>query len=85
MRLLNGADGVSTASNFLNTNVWLHVAATYDNLTKAKALYLNGAVAAQVAGTVVTNDPTPSTVTRAYVLTKWMSACGGPRQLSNHV
>jgi hypothetical protein len=76
LRLLNGADGVSLASNFLNTNTWLHVVATYDNQTKGKALYLNGSLVAQAGGTSFQDDPTPSSVTRSYVLSKWMTACG---------
>lgn len=77
LRLYNGFDGVGTAGNALPTGTWIHVLTTYDNITKARALYLNGTPVTQVPGSAGnTNDPTPSSVTRSYVLTKWMSACG---------
>ncbi|MCW1925687.1 DUF5703 domain-containing protein [Luteolibacter arcticus] len=77
LRFYNGFDHVGTAANLLATGTWIHVVTTYDNRTKARAVFLNGSQAAQVAGsTGDTANPTPSPVTRAYVLTKWMTACG---------
>ena len=77
LRLYNGFDTAGTAANALATGTWLHVLTTYDNITKACAIYLNGTPVAQVVGNAVdTTNPTPSSVTRSYVLTKWMSTCG---------
>lgn len=77
LRLYNGFDGLATVANVLPTGVWLHVLVTYDNTTKARALYINGTRVAEDAGNPVSSgETTPSVITRGYMLTKWMSACG---------
>ncbi|MCW1924432.1 DUF5703 domain-containing protein [Luteolibacter arcticus] len=77
LRFYNGFDLVNTGGNAIATGTWVHVVTTYDNVTKARAQYVNGSLVAQVDGsTPGSGEGTPSVVTRGYVLTKWMSACG---------
>ncbi len=67
------------AKGVLKPGEWQHVAATYDSSTGQAALYLNGKAVA-TGGPRWADAPSPSPITRAYVLQRWMQACaGGPR------
>src|SRR6185295_9152574 len=49
--------GISTAPRAITTNTWTHVACTYDSLTQAMTMYVNG-VADPTTGSNVTGAPT---------------------------
>lgn len=82
LRLIVGNLTIS-APGVLKRNEWQHVAATYDASTGRGVIFLNGKpVASGGPGGGKWNDaPAPSRVTQAYVLQRWVQACGGgPRE-----
>jgi hypothetical protein len=56
----------------LKAGEWQHIAASADSATGVRRVYLNGKLLAEERG-----DSTAEKVTRAYVLQRWMNACGG--------
>lgn len=74
LRLIVG-DLIVHAHGVLKRGEWQHAAATYDADTGVGTIYLNGKA-------VATNGPRwadpspPSRVTQAYVLQRWVQACG---------
>ena len=76
LRFIVGSAAITTSANILRAGEWNHVAAVYEGDTGAKRLYLDGKLVAG-ASSVYEDQPTPSLVTRAYVLQRWISACAG--------
>lgn len=74
LRLIVGRMTIS-APHVLKAGVWQHVAATFDPATGRAALYLDGTLVKE-SGRIDTSTPPPSRVTQAYVLQRWVSACG---------
>ncbi|MDD4870306.1 MAG: DUF5703 domain-containing protein [Kiritimatiellae bacterium] len=74
LRFIMGSSAIATSNNILRTEEWNHVVAVYDGATGAKRLYLNGKLVGGVSS-IYEDQPTPSRVTRAYVLQRWISAC----------
>jgi hypothetical protein len=75
LRLIVGADEM-LQRNCLKPGEWQHVAATVDAATGARRIFLNGRLLEEAGG----GSPVPSRVTQAYVLQRWMTACGGRGQ-----
>ncbi|MCX7044877.1 MAG: DUF5703 domain-containing protein [Candidatus Sumerlaeota bacterium] len=75
LRLIVG-DKILTAEKALTVGQWTHVAATCDAGSGARRMYANGKLLREDGGTASVAD-TPSPVTRAYVLQRWMTACAG--------
>ena len=73
LRLIVGADQM-TAPNCLKPGVWQHVAATFDAATGVRRIFLNGKLLKEDGDGGV---PVHSRVTQAYVLQRWITACGG--------
>jgi hypothetical protein len=71
LRLILGDWTLCTPSGTLKAGEWQHVAATADPATGALKLYLNGKVVAERPG------DTLSSVTRGYLLQRYVQACGG--------
>jgi hypothetical protein len=63
-------------NDVLQLGAWNHVAAVYDAAADGRRLYLNGKLLKAEGGGGM-EQPTPSAVTRAYVLQRWMTACAG--------
>ena len=61
-----------THPNCLKAGEWQHVAATVDVLTGVRRIYVNRQLVKEERG-----DSAAEKVTRAYVLQRWMNACGG--------
>jgi hypothetical protein len=59
-------------SNCLRPGEWQHVAATADTATSVRCIYLNGQLVMEERG-----DSAGVTVTRGYVLQRFMNACSG--------
>ncbi len=72
LRFIVGADEL-LQPHCLKPGEWQHVAATVDAATGARRIYLGGKLLKEDAG----EDATPSRVTQAYVLQRWMTACAG--------
>lgn len=83
LRLIVG-DLTLSAPGVLRKNEWQHVAATYDAATGRAVISHNGKPVASGgpgASGRWKDDPAPSRVTQAYLLQRWMQACGGgPRE-----
>ena len=62
--------GCSTA---LKVGEWNHLAFVYNPVMRGRQLFINGLMAYGDGGGA--DQPTPSAVTRAYVLQSWMTAC----------
>jgi hypothetical protein len=73
LRLIVG-DQILAAPRSVKLGEWNHVAGTYDAATDRLRLFVDGR---QVAASGGDNSPTPSLVTRGYVLQRWVQACGG--------
>lgn len=75
LRLIVGAQ-ILTAPNAVKLGAPNRVAATFDPATTQLRLFVSGR---QVASTTPApaDQPTPSPVTRAYTLQRWMQACAG--------
>ncbi len=63
-------------NDVLQLGEWNHVAAVYDAAADGRRIYLNGKLLKAEGGGGM-EQPTPSVVTRAYVLQRWMTACAG--------
>ena len=74
LRLIVGADEM-LETNCLKPGEWQHVAATVDAATGARRIFLNGRLLQESGGD--DGSPVPSRVTQAYILQRWMTACGG--------
>lgn len=72
LRFIVGESEMS-APDCLKLGEWQHVAATFDAATGARKIYLNGKLLAEQGG----GERTPSRVTQAYVLQRWMTAGAG--------
>jgi len=75
LRLIVG-DLTVHARGVLRRGEWKHVAATYDAATGIGAIYLDGKPVAS-SGPRWPDVAPPSHVTRAYILQRWVQACGG--------
>jgi hypothetical protein len=75
LRLIVG-DLTVHARGVLTRGEWQHAAATYDAATGSAVLFLNGKPVAS-GGPKWNDTAPPSEVTRAYVLQRWVQACGG--------
>jgi hypothetical protein len=73
LRLIVGSDELR-APHCLKPGEWQHVAATIDASTGVQRIYLDGRLLQASGGG---DNSTPSRVTQAYVLQRWMTACGG--------
>ncbi|MBU4461006.1 MAG: hypothetical protein KJ579_10590 [Verrucomicrobia bacterium] len=75
LRLIIGPEAAS-AAGLLRPGALQHVAFVVDPAAGNRAVYLDGRV---VLGGIRADDapPPPSRVTQAYVLQRWMTACGG--------
>lgn len=73
LRLIIGAQ-ILTAPHAVKLGEWNHVAATYDTTTDRLRLFVDGQ---QVAASGADDSPTPSLITRGYILQRWVQACGG--------
>ena len=60
------------APGCLKAGEWQHVAATADEATGTRRVYLNGTLVKEETG-----DPVGETLTRGYVLQRFMNACSG--------
>lgn len=75
LRLIVGGQTVH-ATGVLKPGQWHHVAATYDAHTGRLALYLDRRLLKE--SSFAYDDPAPpSRVTRAYILQRYLAACGG--------
>lgn len=75
LRLIVGGQSLA-ATDVLAPGAWNHVAAVFDAEAEGRRLYLNGKLLkAEGAGGM--DQPTPSAVTRAFILQRWMAACAG--------
>lgn len=72
LRLIVGPDEM-LVPNCLKSSEWQHVAATADVVTGVRKIYLNG----KLLKVSAEGNPVPSHVTQAYILQRWMTACGG--------
>ena len=72
LRLIVGADEL-LQPKCLKPGEWQHVAATVDAATDVRRIYLDGRLLQESGGSA----PVASRVTQAYVLQRWMTACGG--------
>jgi hypothetical protein len=75
LRFIAGAHAMAV-NDVLQLGAWNHVAAVYDAAADGRRLYLNGKLLKAEGGGGL-EQPTPSVVTRAYVLQRWMTACAG--------
>lgn len=77
-RSLRFIAGQSTmaVNDVLQLGAWNHVAVVYDAAADGRRLYLNGKLLKAEGGGGM-EQPTPSLVTRAYTLQRWMTACAG--------
>ena len=75
LRFIAGAHTMSTG-DVLQPGAWNHVVAVYDAAADGRLLYLNGALLKAEGGGGM-DQPTPSVVTRAYVLQRWVAMCAG--------
>lgn len=74
LRFITGSH-VMAVKDVLQLGKWNHVVAVYDAAAEGRRLYLNGKLVTSQGGGVC--EPTPSPVTRAFVLQRWMAACAG--------
>ena len=75
LRFITGTQTMAV-NDVLQPNAWNHVVAVYDATADGRRLYLNGKLL-KAEGGGGTDQPTPSNVTRAYTLQRWMAACAG--------
>ncbi len=75
LRFIAG-QGTMAVNDVLQLGAWNHVAVVYDATADGRRLYLNGKLLKAEGGGGM-EQPTPSLVTRAYVLQRWMTACAG--------
>jgi hypothetical protein len=71
LRLIVGSTTLTAAGGILQAGKSYHVAATYDSVSGAMRIYLDGRLVAQQG------SDTSSSVTRGYTLQRYMQACGG--------
>ncbi len=76
LRLIVGPDEMAVR-DCLKPGVWQHVAATVNATTGVRQLFLNGRLLKTEGGSNQSNSVVSSRVTQAYVLQRWMTACGG--------
>jgi hypothetical protein len=74
LRFITGSHSMSV-KDVLRLGEWNHVAAVYDATAEGRRIYLNGQLLKAEGGAI--GDATPSPVTRAFVLQRWMAACAG--------
>lgn len=74
LRLITGTHAMAV-NDVLQLGAWNHLAAVYDASAEGRRLYLNGKLVKAEGGGG--SEPTPSPVTRAFVLQRWMAACAG--------
>ncbi len=74
LRFITASRSMSV-KDVLKAGQWNHVAAVYDAAADGRRLYVNGELLKAEGGAA--SDPTPSMVTRAFVLQRWMTACAG--------
>ncbi|XVJ57959.1 MAG: LamG domain-containing protein [Tepidisphaera sp.] len=74
LRLIVGSLTVE-ARGVLKKDTWQHVAATYDPAAGFARIYLNGKLVASNLADPAEPAP-PSRVTQAYILQRWIQACG---------
>ncbi len=81
LRLIVGHTTIS-APGVLVPGRWQFIAATFDPATGCATLFVDGK---PVARTPMSDPAPPSRVTQAYVLQRWISACGSrvPRSMSD--
>jgi Domain of unknown function (DUF5703)/Concanavalin A-like lectin/glucanases superfamily len=75
LRLIAGQSTMAI-NDALQPGAWNHVAVVYDAEADGRRIYLNGRLLKAEGGGGM-EQPTPSMVTRAYVLQRWMAACAG--------
>jgi hypothetical protein len=75
LRFITGQSTMAV-NDVLQPGAWNHVVAVYDAAADGRRLYLNGKLLKAEGGGGM-EQPTPSAVTRAYVLQRWMTACAG--------
>ncbi|MFA7003545.1 MAG: LamG domain-containing protein, partial [Verrucomicrobiia bacterium] len=75
LRFITGSHAMAV-NDVLQPGAWNHVVAVYDAAADGRRLYLNGKLLKAEGGGGM-EQPTPSVVTRAYVLQRWMAACAG--------
>ncbi|MBI5393959.1 MAG: hypothetical protein HZA91_01545, partial [Verrucomicrobia bacterium] len=75
LRFITGSHSMAV-NDVLQPGAWNHVAAVFDAAADGRRLYLNGKLL-KAEGGGGTDQPTPSLVTRAYTLQRWMAACAG--------
>lgn len=66
---------IMTLPKCLTPGQWHHVAATFDAKTGGQRIYLDGKLVREYTGG--DNETDATVVTRAYVLQRWVNACGG--------
>jgi len=76
LRLIMGSTGFSVP-DCLSPDTWHHVAVAIDAGSKRVELYLDGK---KIAGNEGTSESDAFTVTQAYILQRWVTACGGRGQ-----
>ncbi|MEI2722074.1 MAG: DUF5703 domain-containing protein [Verrucomicrobiota bacterium] len=76
LRLIVGPDEMAVR-DCLKPGVWQHVAATVNASTGVRQLFLNGRLLKAEGGSNQGGSVVSSRVTQAYVLQRWMTACGG--------
>lgn len=75
LRFITGQHAMAV-NDVLQLGAWNHVVAVFDAAADGRRLYLNGKLLKAEGGGGM-DQPTPSMVTRAYVLQRWMAACAG--------
>lgn len=76
LRLIVGNQTLSAPG--VKFDAWQHVAATFEPRSGNLRLFLNGKLLKESArGDAAATNATASPVTRAYVLQRWIQACGG--------
>lgn len=75
LRFIAGPTAMAV-NDVLQLGAWNHVVAVYDAAADGRRLYLNGKLLKAEGGGGM-EQPTPSVVTRAFVLQRWMAACAG--------
>jgi len=77
LRLLVGGEKIIAKDVLAQDTNWVHVAATFNPSTGEMKIYLNGKPVAANLKTGNGEQFTGSLVTRAYILQRWILACGG--------
>ncbi|MCX6898523.1 MAG: DUF5703 domain-containing protein [Verrucomicrobia bacterium] len=75
LRFITGQHTMAV-NDVLQLGAWNHVVAVFDAAADGRRLYLNGKLLKAEGGGGM-EQPTPSLITRAYVLQRWMAACAG--------